>query len=324
MTMAETAHETFFFDDDEETGLGAAQETQKALIDTQERMGMMLDVMPMGLLIHTQQGILFANQEACGMLQITKPQAIGHHFLDFVGSHEFESVRRQLDDSFHSETSMHKQDTTIARTDGSQISIKLLSCRLPWQGTPVIQVLLQDVTDLKMKEQKLHLLTITDELTGAYNRRHLFDVAAMVMEGTDDPDFALSVVSLDIDHFKKINDTYGHAVGDIALKRLAHVSNEVIAASGNRESLFARIGGEEFLLLLPRTVTAQAEILAEQLRSAIAAIHIETPDCRFGFTASMGVASYCAADNGFDGLLSRGDLALYEAKRRGRNRVVVA
>ena len=320
--MGRTAHETFFFDD-EETGLGAAQETQKALIDTQERMGMMLDVMPMGLLIHTEQGILFANQEACGMLQITKPQAIGHHFLDFIAGHHFESVHRQLEDSFHSETSMHKQETTIARSDGTEISIKLLSCRLPWQGTPVIQVLLQDVTDLKLKEQKLRLLTITDELTGAYNRRHLFDRAAMLLEGADAPDFALSIISLDIDHFKKINDTYGHAVGDIALKRLAHLANAVIASSGNKESLFARIGGEEFLLLLPRTLGSQAEILAEQLRAAIAAMHIETPDCRFGFTASMGVATYGAADSGFDGLLSRGDLALYEAKHSGRNRVVV-
>ena len=320
--MGQAAHETFFFDD-EETGLGAAQETQKALIDTQERMGMMLDVMPMGLLIHTQQGILFANQEACGMLQITKPQAIGHHFLDFIAGHHFESVHRQLEDSFLSESSMHKQETTIARSDGTEISIKLLSCRLPWQGTPVIQVLLQDVTDLKLKEQKLRLLTITDELTGAYNRRHLFDRAAMLLEGADAPDFALSIISLDIDHFKKINDTYGHAVGDIALKRLAHLANAVIASSGNKESLFARIGGEEFLLLLPRTLGSQAEILAEQLRAAIAAMHIETPDCRFGFTASMGVATYGAADSGFDALLSRGDLALYEAKHSGRNRVVV-
>ena len=77
------------------------------------------------------------------------------------------------------------------------------------------------------------------------------------------------------------------------------------------------------MLLLPHTRGPQAEILAEQLRAAVAAMHIETPDYRFGFTASMGVASYRASDNGFDGLLSRSDLALYEAKRSGRNRVVV-
>jgi diguanylate cyclase (GGDEF)-like protein/PAS domain S-box-containing protein len=320
--MGRTAREAFLFDVDE-TGLGAAQETQRALIDTQERMGMMLDLMPMGLLIHTQQGILFANQEACGMLQVSKHQAIGHHFLDFIAGHEFDSVKRQFEESFDSKTSMQKHETNIVRRDGTAICIRLLSCRLPWQGTPVIQVLLQDVTDLKMKEQKLRQLTITDELTGAYNRRHLFDCAAMVLEHSDDPGFALAIISLDVDHFKKINDTHGHAIGDVALRRLAQIANTVIGASGNKESLFARIGGEEFLLLLPKTLRAQAEILAEQLRAAIAATRIETPDGRFGFTASMGVATFAATDKGFDGLLSRADLALYEAKRSGRNRVVV-
>ena len=321
--MIQTAHETFSFDD-EETGLGAAQETQKALIDTQERMGMMLDIMPMGLLIHTEQGILFANQEACGMLQIGKPEVVGHHFLDFIDPAESAAVHRQFAESFGDAAAMHKQETTIGRADGSKICIKLLSGRLPWQGTPVIQVLLQDVTDLKQKEHKLRLLTITDELTGAYNRRHLFDTAAILLDqGRDDPEFELSIVSLDIDHFKKINDTHGHAIGDVALRQLAQVARDILAISGRPDSFFSRIGGEEFLLLLPHTTSLDAAEIAERLRIAVTAIAIKATDGEVRFTASMGVATYRPADRGFDGLLSRGDLALYDAKHSGRNRIVV-
>jgi diguanylate cyclase (GGDEF)-like protein/PAS domain S-box-containing protein len=318
--MAQPRNHSYFFDDDEETGFGVAEITQKALIDTQARMGVMLDVMPMGFLFHTVQGILFANQEACGMLQVSKSAAVGHHLLDFVAESEFEAVRQQLDNSFYNEESMHKLETRIARADGSEINIRLLSCRLPWQGTPVLQVLLQDVTDLKLTEQKLRQLATTDDLTGAYNRRHVFDEAAMHLARGD---IGLSIIMLDIDHFKRINDTYGHAVGDRALRQLTQVCNTVLAAAGKSGETFARVGGEEFLVLLPATAAAEARHIAEELRTAVDGIRIDLPDSSIGITISLGVCGYRPSDHGFDGLLSRCDLALYRAKHAGRNCVMM-
>lgn len=306
-----------FFD---AAALDAAELTKKTLIDTQERMGMMLDLMPMGLLIHTEQGILFANQEACRLLQISPAQAIGHHFLDFVDVGEIESVGRQLKDSFGSETAMHNRETRIARTDGTEVHIKLISCRLPWQGNPVIQVLLQDVSDMKFTEQKLRRMTITDELTGAFNRRHAFYEAALYIDPAHQPRISLSCVLLDIDLFKKVNDTYGHAAGDLALINLTRVGNEIIKTACDSDSaMFARIGGEEFLLLLPGLGLTAAVELAEKLRRAVETIRIDTPAGSFGFTVSMGVAMYRDEDVNFDGLLLRCDAALYEAKGSGRN-----
>lgn len=308
------------FLEDDAASLGAAELTKKTLIDTQERMGMMLDLMPMGLLIHTEQGIIFANQEACRLLQISQAQAIGHHFLDFVSLDEIDPVRHQIEESFVNEAAMYSREMKITRADGTEVHIKLISCRLPWQGNPVIQVLLQDVSDLKHTEQKLRRMTITDELTGAYNRRHAFYEGALYIDPHHQPRIPLSVVLLDLDHFKKVNDTYGHAAGDLALVNLTRVGNEIIkSARGTDSAMFARIGGEEFLLLLPGLGLSAAAELAEKLRHAIETIRIDTPAGSFGYTASMGVAIYRGDDRSFDGLLLRCDAALYEAKSSGRN-----
>lgn len=316
--MPETEFDLFLEDDP--AALGAAELTKKTLIDTQERMGMMLDLMPMGLLIHTVQGIIFANQEACRLLQIGQAQAIGHHFLDFIDLGDIEPVRRQIAESFADETKMHSRETRISRADGTEVHIKLISCRLPWQGNPVIQILLQDVSDMKRTEQKLRRLTITDELTGAYNRRHAFYEAALYVDPQRHPPIPLSAILLDVDHFKKINDAYGHAAGDLALINLTRVSNDVIRTACDSDSaMFARIGGEEFLVLLPGLGPSAAVEIAEKLRRAIETIRIDTPAGSFGCTASMGVAVYHGDDGSFDGLLLRCDAALYEAKNSGRN-----
>jgi diguanylate cyclase (GGDEF)-like protein/PAS domain S-box-containing protein len=320
--MAEAALDFDFFDDNE--GLDAAALTQKTLIDTQERMGMMLDVMPMGFLIHTQQGILFANREACRLLEVGKVDAIGQHFLDFISTKEFEKIRCQFDRSFRDEVSMEHQETQITRTDGDEIHIKLISCRLPWQGNPVIQVLLQDVTDLKKTEQKLRRLTVTDELTGAYNRRHVFDVAKRFLAEDPDAKSPLSAILVDVDHFKRINDTYGHSAGDAALIELTRLGNEIVGQTkGTAPAIFSRIGGEEFLAVLPGIDADQALEIADKLRAAVAAIRVRHAPNEFGFTASMGVASLTAQDRDFEGALSRADTALYAAKAAGRNCVKV-
>lgn len=311
-----------FIDDDD--SLDAAKVTRQALIDTQERMGMMFDTMPMGLLIHTRQGILFANQEACRMLGGLRSQLVGQHILDFVAQSEVNRVREQINRSFDNGIEPINQETLLHNPRGRMISIKLISVRLPWAGTPVVQLLLQDVTDMKLKEQQLQRLSIIDELTGIHNRRHVFNEAARHMENASRPEFTLSVALLDVDHFKKINDGHGHGVGDQALISLAGTASEIVRAEGGEEAVFGRIGGEEFLLLLPEFTIGQTAALGEKLRGAASAIDVRGEAGTFRFTISLGVASLAEHDRSFDTLVARADAALYEAKNRGRNQVVVA
>jgi len=312
-----------FKSDDE--GLDAAVLTQKSLIDTQERLGAMLDVMPIGLLIHTGQGILFANRAACQLLRTEPQRLLGQHMLDFVRSTDVERVNEQFHASFGGNTQTFELDAVLEVSGGSARLVKMISSRLPWPGNVVIQILLQDITDQKRAENSLRQLTITDELTGAYNRRHAFYEAALYVGEDRANDVPLSVVMVDIDHFKRINDTYGHAVGDLALKRLVLLANELLPTiEGSDSGIFARIGGEEFVMLLPGLDRKAAEIAAERFRRCVQAMSIELPEGKLSFTVSAGVATFAPEDQDFAGLLSRADQALYEAKGAGRNRVLAA
>lgn len=311
----------FKSDDD---GLGAAVLTQKSLIDTQERLGAMLDVMPIGLLIHTQQGILFANRAACDLLGTPKERLVGQHLLDYVRESDVGKVSDQFGSSFAGHTENFELDAVLEAAGTNARLVRLISSPLPWPGNPVIQILVQDITDQKRAENSLRQLTITDELTGAYNRRHAAYEAALYMDG-ERADVPFSIVMVDIDHFKRINDGYGHATGDIALKRLVNLANEMLpTVEGTDSAIFARIGGEEFVMLLPGLDAEAARAVAERFRLEVQAMTIALPTSTLTFTISAGVASCRPGDTSFDALMNRADEALYEAKGAGRNRVIVA
>ena len=310
---------------EDDTALNAAVLTQKSLVDTQERLGSMLEVMPMGLLIHTEQGILFANREACRLLQMERARLIGQHFLDHVPLVDAPKAAEQLRRSFCSDEEPLEQECLIDRADGTQRLVKLVSGKLPWEGNAVLQILMHDVTDQKRAENSLRQLTITDELTGAYNRRHLFYESALYIGPEGVGSIPLSVVLIDIDHFKKINDTYGHAVGNIALKELTRLANGLVPTiHGTDSAIFARIGGEEFVVLLPGLDRMAAAPVAERFRKAIEKLIVTFPGGTLRFTVSIGVADYQTADRTFEGTLDRADTALYAAKSQGRNRVQLA
>ena len=311
--------------DDDPVAEGAAELTRRSLLDTQQRLGVMLDILPIALLIHTEQGILFANQEACALLLTEQSALTGQHLLDFVGSEDHASVSQTFSRAFASEGQTRNHECVIVRRDSSQRLINLILGRLPWPGNPVIQVLMQDVTDQKRAEASLRQLTITDELTGAYNRRHVFYEAQLYIDQFASTRIPLSVALIDVDHFKRINDTYGHTIGDLALVRMTRLANSLLPTLRDSDSaIFARIGGEEFVLLLPGLAAARARQVAETLRASIAQLDVPTPNGAIGFSASMGVATYCQADGSFSALLARADAALYRAKRAGRDCVVAA
>jgi diguanylate cyclase (GGDEF)-like protein len=164
-------------------------------------------------------------------------------------------------------------------------------------------------------QQELIRLATTDPLTGVCNRRAFFERAEQAcLRATNGA--ALSAIMFDIDHFKKINDTHGHPVGD---EVLCAVTRE--AAIGN--AIFGRLGGEEFAILLENTVLSEAIALAEHVRRKLAALRFALAPGRLTVTCSFGVSEWQCGDT-IDTLLKRADAALYEAKNGGRNRVVGA
>ena len=170
---------------------------------------------------------------------------------------------------------------------------------------------------LQQREAEVRLLSQTDQLTGLANRRRLDEAVRQELARIARHGGRLSVVMTDIDHFKRVNDEFGHETGDLVLREYASVLKE-----GVREiDLAARFGGEEFVLLLPGTEAGAAAMLAERIRARLEATRLG-PLPR-AVTASFGVAELRAGES-WDSVLKRADDALYAAKNGGRNRVCVA
>ena len=180
-------------------------------------------------------------------------------------------------------------------------------------------VVSRDMTERKRMEDEMRRLATVDGLTGAYNRRHgdLLLAAEFSRRARDGLPFA--VLMLDVDHFKAVNDRFGHAIGDAVLQALTRTCKNALRPV----DIIARWGGEEFLLILPATDEAAAMSAAERLRAALAATAVsEDGEASISFTVSIGVA--LPQGEGPLELLRRCDAALYDAKASGRNRVMLA
>ena len=161
-------------------------------------------------------------------------------------------------------------------------------------------------------------LAETDPLTGAINRRCFLERARIALNDAERHQRSLSILLLDIDHFKSVNDTWGHAGGDVALQRFVSVCETSLRPN----DLLCRFGGEEFAVLLPETNPYVAVTIADRVRTAIETTNINHDGITFRVTASIGISGI--GTDGLDAALSRADAALYAAKRAGRNRVELA
>jgi two-component system, cell cycle response regulator len=172
--------------------------------------------------------------------------------------------------------------------------------------------------ELVETNRRLELLSITDGLTKLHNHRFFQDELARAFEESHRYQRPLSLAMIDIDFFKKVNDTYGHAVGDDVLKRVAEIYRESVRST----DLVARYGGEEFAVMMPETDLEDAMTFAEKIRSIIETTPVETQAGPLQITVSLGVASVPRSTiNGSKELIVAADKALYRAKKGGRNQV---
>lgn len=178
---------------------------------------------------------------------------------------------------------------------------------------------------LKSANDEIRLLSITDPLTGCYNRTYLGEQFPQELIRSQRYHHPLAVVLVDLDHFKKVNDTYGHQAGDLVLKNIAKC---IIGQIREKVDWVVRYGGEEFLIILPETDCAGATTMAERVREAVSKITIEIVDARIRVTASFGGAAFHFAQKdgpeiSMEDLVKKADEQLYISKREGRNRANV-
>lgn len=185
------------------------------------------------------------------------------------------------------------------------------------QSKAELEVLVTERThELERAKFKAELEARTDALTGTRNRRSFFADSEKILETTKSKDITFSLLMFDIDNFKDINDTYGHSIGDEALRHFASAISKQI----RDKDIFGRIGGEEFSLLLCGN-GVEAVKMADRLREDISELKIETPKGQLQFTTSVGVA-HLTNETMIEELINLADKALYEAKENGRNQVV--
>ncbi len=184
----------------------------------------------------------------------------------------------------------------------------------------------QAKAELEAKNQELYqayireqLLARTDTLTGINNRRYFFEVAVHEFNAAVRYGHPLAVVMFDIDHFKELNDAYGHQIGDDTLRSLAQLTRQQLRDA----DILARYGGEEFIILLPYTTASQAYLVAERIRERAASFRLMVGPHKIGITLSLGVAGFDSETDSLDKLVQRADQAMYEAKNSGRNRTLL-
>jgi diguanylate cyclase (GGDEF)-like protein len=171
---------------------------------------------------------------------------------------------------------------------------------------------------LRKKNLELHEISITDSLTGLYNRKHLMETLDKETSRCQRYKRPLAILMIDIDHFKRYNDTFGHLAGDGALKRMAKIFRDSVRAV----DYSARYGGEEFLIILPETSKHEAAKAAERIRRCVEEDSLAEGDKATATTVSIGVAIFPEHGDDIQTLIKNADAALYEAKEGGRNQVV--
>jgi diguanylate cyclase (GGDEF)-like protein len=172
---------------------------------------------------------------------------------------------------------------------------------------------------LQQKQKELERLTRLDGLTGLYNRNTFVELTRQELMRAQRQSSATAILLFDLDHFKRVNDTWGHPAGDAVLKHVADLANSTVRST----DLVGRLGGEEFMVLLPGTSEGAARKLAEKLRSRLEETPVVWESTTITATASFGLAGTTAAEKrDFESLYNDADKALYLAKQRGRNRVV--
>ncbi|MGM0482229.1 MAG: diguanylate cyclase [Pseudomonadota bacterium] len=182
-----------------------------------------------------------------------------------------------------------------------------------WHGVII------DITQQKLLEQELKRRSSTDAMTGIYNRGHFIDAVEKEISRSERNGTTLALLMVDIDFFKKVNDTYGHPEGDKVIKKLA----ELMMLNLRDSDYCGRIGGEEFAVLLPETDVESAQQIAERLRQTVSKTRFNLESLTFSVTITIGVATLLGGDS-WASLFKRADQALYKGKEQGRDQVSVA
>lgn len=307
-----------------ETALRTNEKILRALRESEAKFHGLVDQSLVGIAIIQDGKFSHANPKLASIFGYSVDELLMLGPLDVVVENERPSVAEHITKGFAGET----KDTPVIylglRKDGTQVHVEVASSLMSIAGRPALIAILTDIServraenDIRILHSRLHEMATHDALTGLFNRNYLEDSLERELVRAARQNRPVSVVMGDLDHFKAVNDTYGHQAGDEVLREFGKLMK--LHARGS--DIYCRYGGEEFLLILPDMPEETACERAEQLRAALAASPIMSGVSIIRVTASFGVASFPLHGKTGDELITAADNALYVAKKSGRNQV---
>ncbi|MDX2367529.1 MAG: GGDEF domain-containing protein [Colwellia sp.] len=263
---------------------------------------------------------IYANQLTENLFQDSFNTIIGHTDDELFDLVTVPNVKRIDDKVLNFGIEYKTEELTFIKSTGEQrlfLSVKTPIFNTDKKVIGLIGVS-TDITEIHSLQKELEKQANTDSLTGLLNRRAFFKFADKYLSESSRHDRHLSLIMIDIDLFKSVNDIHGHPVGDIIIQFISSQASKYL----RKEDLFARVGGEEFAILLPNTDIKSAQLVAEKIRK-----HVDSEVVlgewigKIEPKISLGVSTYTKSDIEFYEMYSRSDKALYKAKLAGRNRV---
>ncbi len=291
-----------------------------ALRQSEEKLRSILEAAPYPIMIFdisSAPSLLYANQSTYYLFELDQ-EAVDLSDIDLHSLWVEDDGHAQFTDSF-SEGGVTNFEVLMKTQKGKVFWGMLSSTAMDFQGKPALFVSVLDITDRKLIQEELERLATTDTLTGLLNRRSIFETANKEIRRAIRYQYPFTIIMLDIDHFKRVNDTYGHATGDKVIQLFA----EVCLTCLREEDALGRVGGEEFVAVLVSSTLEGGRIVAERMREAWEATEVEVPGGMDRFTVSIGVSELGAKNESFDMVLERADKALYVSKSEGRNCVTI-
>ncbi len=294
------------------------------MLESEQHLRTIFEVLPYPIYIarHGDGKLLFVNRKTCLLFQKSAGQLLREKSLDFfVDPKEREDLSQML----HSLRDIRDVEVKMKTSQGREFTAEIAAILMDYAGAPAVLVALNDISQRKQLEAALFHEASTDSLTGVNNRRYFLTQAEQELRRSRRFGRDLSIMMIDLDHFKSVNDRFGHATGDAVLQGAVKKSLESLRQSDQ----MGRLGGEEFAVILPETDLKAAVDVANRLRLHLAEKPViaggkgatrAAVDC----TVSIGIAQLETRDGSIDDLLHRADQALYRAKELGRNRVEIA
>ncbi len=249
----------------------------------------------------------------------TAQNIVGTSSSEVIGrsAREVFAGRDDLVNNYDASGEVHKE-LSIGGGEARRFYDLVMSPLFDRRKNPIGRLLvLRDISERKHAEEELRRLATTDSLTGMFNRGHFLELSTREVGRALRYRRPLSLMMIDIDHFKRVNDNYGHDAGDKVLQSFADIGRDQI----RDVDIFGRLGGEEFAILLPDTGFSSAGDVAERLRKAVADNRVRINDEAVKITISVGVSTISASIQNLDMLISSADKALYKAKWEGRNKI---